>query len=249
MGIQELLKLISDTAKAKSISEPYIVGGLPRDKLLNRIKDVQDIDLTTGDDSVKLLAQEINKILSAQNPEVHMKVFPDGHTQITIEGMKLDFSSNFTSPQVGPLLKKGNIEATPMIVELLSRDFTCNTLIMDTGLKNIKDPTGMGINDCNQKIIRTPIKPEYTLTNNPKRIIRVIYLSTKLGFDTEQEILDFVASKPELVKGLKPQYVTQKINESLRKDPKKTIDLITKMNLWQHIPISQELAPHYVGTK
>lgn len=247
MRIQELLNLISNIAKEKGLSEPFIVGGLPRDKMLSRIEEVQDIDLTTGDDSIVPLAKAIHEVLEAKYPDVSMKTFPDGHSQITLNGMKLDFSSNFTSDDAKRIIAKNNIKASPMITELLSRDFTVNSLLMDLGLSKVKDPTGMGVKDVKDKIIRTPLNPAYTLSNDPKRIIRVIYLATKLGFEVEDEIISFVAKNPHLVQGLKPRYISDKIGESLDKDPDKTVDLLTRMNLWKHIPISQKLAPYASG--
>lgn len=238
---------MAKTAKEKGLSQPFIVGGLPRDKMLSRIEDVQDIDLTTGDDSVVPLAAELNRILSAHYQDVSMKTFPDGHSQITLNGMKLDFSSNFTSDDAKRIIKEKNINASPMITELLSRDFTVNSLLMDLGLSQVKDPTGMGVKDVKEKIIRTPLHPKYTLSNDPKRIIRVIYLATKLGFDVEEDIISFVSQNPQLIQGLKPKYVSDKINESLDKDPDKTVDLLTKMNLWKYIPISEKLVPYASG--
>src|SRR5690606_22117632 len=106
MKIVDLLNLITKTAQEKGTSEPFIVGGLPRDKVMGNIKDVQDIDITTGDNSIISLASNLNSILSSNYPDVSMKTFPDGHSQISVQGMKIDFSSNFTSPQAEPLLKK-----------------------------------------------------------------------------------------------------------------------------------------------
>lgn len=247
MRIKELLNLIATVAKESGTSEPFIVGGLPRDKVMDRIGEVQDIDLTTGDDSIKKLATEVHSVLAANYPEVHMKTFPDGHSQISIDGMKVDFSSNFRSPQVDKLLKKaGYTSPDPMTLELMSRDFTANSLLLGLDLSTIKDPTGAGIKDIKNKIIRTPLPPAITLGNDPKRIPRIIYLATKLGFNVEQPIIEFVRNNPGLLKNVKERYITDKINESLDKDSEKTVKLLTDMNLWQQIPISEKLRPYAI---
>ncbi len=248
MKVTELLNLIASVAKEKGTSEPFIVGGLPRDKIMGRVKEVQDVDLTTGDESIKTLAFYVNQKLAANYPDVGMKQFPDGHSQISIEGMKVDFSSNFKSPQVEPLLKKaGVVDPQPMQIELMSRDFTCNTLLLKLDLSATKDPTGTAINDIKNKIVKTPLPPAITLGNDNKRIVRIIYMATKLGFEVEQPIIDFVAKNPQLIQNSKPRYITDKIHESMDYDTDKTVRLLTQMNLWPYIPISARLAPYSTG--
>ena len=248
MTIKELLNLIAKIAKEEGTSEPFIVGGLPRDKVMGRIKEVQDIDLTTGDESIKHLAEAVNSVISANYPDVHMKTFPDGHSQISIDGMKVDFSSNFQSPQVRKLMQKaGYTSPDSMTLELMSRDFTVNSLLLGLDISSIKDPTGSGIKDINTKIIKTPLPPQITLSNDPKRIPRIIYMATKLGFDVEQPIIDFVKNNPGLLKSIKDRYFIDKIHESLDKDTDKTIKLLTDMNLWSYIPLSERLRPHASG--
>ena len=56
-GVRDALLEIKRLAKDNGLSEPYIVGGLPRDKILHRINKVEDIDLTSGDDSIHQLAE------------------------------------------------------------------------------------------------------------------------------------------------------------------------------------------------
>lgn len=56
-GIKDALLEVKRLAKDNGLSEPYIVGGLPRDKILNRINKVEDIDITSGDESIHQLAE------------------------------------------------------------------------------------------------------------------------------------------------------------------------------------------------
>ena len=248
MKLTDLLNLIARVAQEKGTSEPFIVGGLPRDKVMGKIEEVQDVDLTTGDASIQELASHLNQILSANYPDVAMKTFPDGHSQISVEGMKVDFSSNYISPQAEPLLRKAGVSSPePMQVELMSRDFTCNTLLLKLDLSTTKDPTGTAIKDIQSKIVKTPLPPNVTLSNDNKRIVRIIYMATKLGFEVEQPIIEFVSQNPQLIQNSKPKYITDKLHESMDYDTEKTVRLLTEMNLWQYIPISERLAPHAGG--
>ena len=57
MSIRNVLISLKKIATDNSLSEPYIVGGLPRDKILNKSKLIQDVDITSGDESIHKLAQ------------------------------------------------------------------------------------------------------------------------------------------------------------------------------------------------
>ena len=59
MKLSELLYAIEQIAEEKGLSKPYIVGGLPRDRIIGRKKQINDIDITTGDSNIKLLASEL----------------------------------------------------------------------------------------------------------------------------------------------------------------------------------------------
>jgi len=248
MKIRELLKLIDRISKEEGTSEPFIVGGVPRDKAMGRIEEIQDIDLTTGDDSIKRLADAVNRVLVANYPDVNMKTFPDGHSQINMNGMKVDFSSNFNSPQIKELLNRAGVDnPDSMTKELMSRDFTVNSLLLGMDLSTIKDPTGSGIKDLKSGILKTPLPPHITLGNDPKRIPRIIYIATKLGLEVEKPIIEFVSKNPQLLDGVKDRYIADKIHSSLDKDSDKTVKLITDMNLWNSIPITERLRPYAMG--
>ena len=167
MKLTELLKEIELLAQKKGFSTPYIVGGLPRDKVLNRANSFGDIDITTGDDGVKHLAKEV--AINFHKYVTNYMVMSDGHAQVSFGDLKMDFSSNFIMPGVAYLLRKSGVSnVTEMQKEIYSRDFTCNTLLMDFALKEVKDPTGKGVKDINDKIIRTCLSPALSLGFNDR---------------------------------------------------------------------------------
>ena len=92
MQLSELLYAIGKIAEDKGLSTPYIVGGLTRDRLLNKATTINDVDLTTGDAGIKSLAVEMARRLRDQASYI---TFPDGHSSLQIGELKLDFSSNF----------------------------------------------------------------------------------------------------------------------------------------------------------
>jgi tRNA nucleotidyltransferase/poly(A) polymerase len=246
MKLRELLNQMELTYKEIGSSEPFICGGTPRDKYMNKLSNISDLDITTGDKSVDYLSQEFYAYLKKKY-NLSRKSMDDGHSTIFIGNLKLDFSSNFNVPNIDQILKKQGIQnPTEMQKELYSRDFTCNSLLLSLDLKNIFDITKMGVQDIENKIIRTCLAPEVTLTTNRNRVVRAIYLAAKLGFDLDEKIIQFVRAKPESIKISTEKSLVEKLNEAFKRDGDRTSNLLTKMNLWNHIPITDLAHPYYL---
>jgi poly(A) polymerase len=241
MSIKNVLLEIKRLSKDNGLSEPYIVGGLPRDKVLQRSRMVSDVDITTGDDSVFKLSD-----LTANQYHVYPVKFSDGHSQITIGNVKFDFSSNFKSPDVEYFLEKAGVKnPTKMQIELFSRDFTCNTLIAPLSLRKISDPTGLALDDIKRKLIRTPLPPRITLRDDTKRVIRVIYLAAKLGFEVEPDIINWTKDHLEKIKEeVSNGFSKNKLTSAAKHDLKKTVRLLSSMGLWNYIYIPEILIPY-----
>lgn len=239
MAVKEILLEIKRLATENGLSEPYIVGGLPRDKILNRARKIEDIDITSGDESIFQLAE-----LSANHFRVNPMRFPDGHYQLWVDGLKLDFSSNYNSPDVEYFLKRAGVkEPTGMQMELFSRDFTCNTLIVPMTLRKIIDPTGLALDDIKKKLIRTPLPPRITLRDDTKRVVRVVYLAAKLGFQVEPDIIKWVRNNPDKIREeVSPGFARRKLASAIRANSEITKKLMDVMNLWDVVSVPNILA-------
>lgn len=244
MKLSELLFATEQIAKDKGLSRPYIVGGLARDKLLNNVKTIEDVDLTTGDESIHDLARHLAVKLGPYADYIEM---PDGHSTIHIGNFKLDFSSNFKIPGVAKLLHSAGItNPSDMQKELYSRDFTCNTALMTLDLSKILDPTGLAVEDIQNKIIKTCLPANITLGYDNKRIVRAIYLAAKLNFQVDDAIINWVLEHGELIKNSSKEYLSKKLNKALEYNQDITINLIDEMKLWPHLPPLPELAPYMI---
>lgn len=249
MKLRELLHKLQEVQKKIGTSTPYICGGTPRDRFMGRLDNIADLDITTGDKSVDYLSQEFDIELRKQY-DVTRKTMEDGHSTIFVGNLKMDFSSNFNVPGIENILTKMGIpNATDMQKEMFSRDFTCNALLLSIDLKNVIDPTKHGFQDIKNKVIRTCLDPQITLTSNRNRVIRAIYLSAKLGFDLDPSIIKFVRENPESVKISTEKVMQEKLVEAFKKDPERASQLITQMGLWNYIPISPAVYPYYMRMK
>jgi poly(A) polymerase len=248
MKIREALSSIEAIAARTKCSKPYIVGGIVRDNLLGIVSGVDDIDITTGDESIYKLATETARYLKRYYPNLSYKKFPDTHSQIMVGGIKFDFSSNRQSPKVASELERAGLtNPTSLQKEIFSRDFTCNALLMTFDLKHVLDPTGMGIRDIRARILRTPLQPRITLSDDVefKRIVRIIYLAAKLNFEVEPAIIKWVSRHPDLISRSKDQYVRNLLGKAAGYNIDKTVKLMDQMGLWQHVKALPEVLIPY----
>lgn len=241
MELIDILNSLSKIAKEMGKSTPYICGGTPRDKVMGRPMVIEDIDITTGDQSIKILARELAKRFGGNYKEML-----DGHSQLILDRFKLDFSTNYIEPGVDTMLiNAGMKNPSQMQQELYSRDFTCNALLMTIDLKKILDPTGLGLQDIKSRTLRTCLPAKITLGSDLKRVARVIYMATKLNFKVDQEIIDWVRKNPQsIVPDGKSDYTTKKINQALDYNPDMTVRLINTMGLWPYVLPSERLMPY-----
>ena len=200
MKLRELLQQMKEIRKEIGTSEPFICGGVPRDKYLHHLERISDLDITTGDKTIDYLSQEFARKLN-EKYSISRKVMDDGHSTIYIGNLKIDFSSNFIVPNIDTILaKRGITKPNDMQREMFSRDFTCNSLLLSLDLKTQRDPIGSAIKDLNEKKIKTCLAPEITLTSYNNRVIRSIYLASKLDFTIDDSIIAFVNKNPASVK-------------------------------------------------
>lgn len=233
MKLSEVLDSINDTSIKFKTSTPYICGGVVRDKLLNRINKINDLDITTGDKTIHLLGQEFyNSIYKKYN--VTSETAKDNHFTISMGNLKIDFSSNFIYPNINNLLGPGNYNSLEL--ETYSRDYTCNSLLSDLKLSKILDITKRGERDINSKIIDTCLSPEHTLSVQPNRAFRAVYLAVKLGFNISPRVIKWLKSNSIIIQGCKFSYLDEKIAFLCSIDKNRTNDLLTECNMKGFIP-------------
>lgn len=246
MKLRDLLGEMQKIADKNHLSPPKIVGGAARDKFLNKLDEISDIDITTGDKSIEFLVKEMS-IFLGKSYNFHIKKMPTGYTSLTLGNLKMDFSSNFLTPNIDKILMEMNIKnPTDMQKELFSRDFTCNTLLLAMDLKEISDETKLAIPDLNKKIIKTCLAPEITLTSNKNRVVRAIYLAAKLNFDIDPSIVNWVKKYPNSIRFASNHTLREKLDKAMELNPERAIYYLDQMDVWDKIPISEKLQPYYM---
>jgi len=242
MKIRELLSIVKKVAETNKLSTPYIVGGLPRDVYLGKLKSVNDIDITCGNsDSLEIGRAMVRSIKGAVLNE-----YSDGHSRLSYGGYSIDFSNNFIVESIDDLLGGiGISKPSNMLRELYSRDFTVNSLLMPLDLSNIIDLTGKGLPDLKNGIIDTCFPPRITLGSDPRRISRVVYLCAKLGFKPSDRVSYWISKNGQIMNSDDiVSYNKLKINKAFSYNEQYTDQLINDLNLWPYIPESDVTRKH-----
>jgi len=175
----KLFHEISQAAAEMGV-EVYAIGGMVRDILLKRKN--KDFDFVTTGDGVAL-AEHVAKRLGTRKISVHKNF---GTAQIVYREYDLEFvgarKESYRSESRKPDVEPGSLED-----DQNRRDFTINAMAISLQEKNfgeLVDPFN-GIEDLKKKIIRTPLDPTITYSDDPLRMMRAIRFATQLGFEIE----------------------------------------------------------------
>lgn len=237
MNLNDLLIYIDEYSSSKGY-RPFIVGGAVRDAFLFPDNVPNDIDISTGNKTIYNLAYDLSK----KFPGADFRIMDDGHTTLTFVDFRIDFSNNFVSNGVKNILKKKGIKASPLKQEVFSRDFTINTLLMDLKRTTVYDVTERGVSDIKSKVIRCPVNPLTTLLDDPKRMLRAVKYSMRLGFRINDAEVDVIKNNAGKISELPAGYVNKIVGDILDVDEKLGVEKLYELKLLKHVPLSKRIS-------
>lgn len=220
-------RLVSEAADELHV-EAYVVGGYVRDIFLNRPS--KDIDLVTvgkGIELAELVARKIGKGAS-------LSVFKNfGTALIKTKDFELEFvgarKESYTHDSRKPVVEDGTLED-----DQNRRDFTINALALCLNKERygeLLDPFD-GLYDMEDRIIRTPLDPDITFSDDPLRMMRAVRFATQLGFDIEPETFDAIERNKERIHIISKERVIDELNKIvLSPKPSVGFDLLDKCGL------------------
>lgn len=192
--------------------DSYVIGGFVRDFFLKR-DFKKDIDFVTIGSGIEL-AQKVSELL-ADKPKV--QVFKNyGTAMLRYKDMDIEFvgarkeSYNFESRK--PLVQNGTLED-----DQNRRDFTINALAFSLNKENygaLLDPFG-GLQDLENKIIRTPLDADITYSDDPLRMMRAIRFASQLHFEIEEKSLNSITQNKERIKIISGERIVEELNKIL----------------------------------
>jgi tRNA nucleotidyltransferase/poly(A) polymerase len=235
-----ILKKIAHAAEALEM-ETYLIGGFVRDKTLGR--PTKDIDIVCIGDGIELA----KKVAKHFDPVPHVDFFKNFGTAhfITSDGFDLEFvgarKESYRSDSRKPEVAAGTVED-----DQNRRDFTINALAISLNKENfghLIDPFN-GVKDLDDKIIRTPLEPVQTFSDDPLRMMRGIRFATELDFIIEERTWQGIKDSAERIKIISQERITDELNKIIASaKPSVGFDLLYKSGLLQIIfPQMVELA-------
>lgn len=228
---KEIFHKISEAADTLGV-ECYVVGGYVRDLFLERPSN--DIDVVVVGSGIRV-ADELRKSLGKK---AHISVFRNfGTAQVKYKNTEVEFvgarKESYTHDSRKPIVEDGTLED-----DQNRRDFTINALAVCLNKKRfgeLVDPFD-GIYDMEDGIIRTPLDPDITFSDDPLRMMRCVRFATQLNFYIEDETFEALQRNAERIKIISGERIEEELNKiMMTKTPSKGFVDLQRCGLLQLI--------------
>ena len=205
---QDIFKIIQQSSDELSV-DAYAIGGYVRDIFLKR--DSKDIDVVTigkGIDLATLVHQKLGQ-------EAHLSTFKNfGTAQVKFNDLEIEFvgarKESYNRDSRKPIVEDGTLED-----DQNRRDFTINALAIGISKNNhgkLLDPFN-GLEDLKNKLLRTPLDPSITYSDDPLRMMRAIRFASQLNFTIEENSLKAITTNKDRIKIVSKERISDELNK------------------------------------
>lgn len=227
----QIIELLAASAQHKGFPA-YVIGGFVRDKLLQR--PTKDLDVVCIGDGIELAHEAAGRL--HPKPKVNFfKTF--GTAQFKHKGLDIEFvgarKESYTTDSRKPSVSNGSLED-----DQNRRDFTINALAISLNkddFGSLLDPFD-GVRDLKDKIIRTPLAPARTFSDDPLRMMRAIRFATQLNFHIELSCFDSIKEQAGRIQIISKERIADELNKIMMcVKPSIGLDLLYRSGLLQYI--------------
>ena len=223
----DIFQTIGSAAAQMNLS-CYLIGGFVRDKILGR--STKDADIVCTGDGIAL-AHAVASLLKPKPQVSYFKNF--GTAQFRFNDFDVEFvgarKESYRAESRKPDVEPGTIED-----DQLRRDFTINAMAISLNKEDygrLTDPFN-GLGDIEKKIIRTPLGPDITFSDDPLRMMRAIRFATQLNFEILPEVFAAIGRNSERIKIISQERITDELNKIMAANkPSVGLDLLFKSGL------------------
>ena len=227
--LSNISKIISELSREIQI-DAYLVGGCVRDLMLNPSKDAIDVDIMVEGDGIafaKILAQKINVPKIVPFKKFATAKIPYKEFEIEVASARLEtYDKSSRSPS--------EVTLSTIQDDLLRRDFTVNAMAVSLNEQNFGeffDPFN-GMEDLNNKILKTPLDPDTTFSDDPLRMMRAAYFASKLSLSIEKNCLESIKDNADRISIVSQERITNELFKILgTKKPSIGLDILQQSGL------------------
>ncbi|MDQ2177618.1 CCA tRNA nucleotidyltransferase [Marinifilum sp. D714] len=202
-----IFSIISEIVTEENL-ESYVIGGFVRDIFLKRSS--KDIDVVVIGSGIELAQKVADR---AGNPKV--SVFKNfGTAMLKFKDLEIEFvgarKESYNRDSRKPIVENGSLED-----DQKRRDFTINALALSLHKDNfgeLLDPFG-GIDDLNSKIIKTPMDPMITFSDDPLRMMRAIRFATQLNFKISDITFEAIKENKDRIHIISKERIIEELNK------------------------------------
>ena len=210
----KIFEIISQASQELNV-DSYVIGGFVRDLILKR-DFKKDIDIVAVGSGIEL-ALKVSQLLP-NKPKVQVfKTY--GTAMLRFEDTEIEFvgarKESYHFESRNPVVENGTLED-----DQNRRDFTINALALSLNTNNfgaLSDPFN-GLEDLKNKVIRTPLDPDITFSDDPLRMLRGIRFANQLGFDIEGNSLSSITKNADRIKIISGERIVDELNKILLTD-------------------------------
>ncbi len=225
-----VFKVISKYATENSIPA-YVIGGFVRDLILDRPS--KDIDIVVIGDG-PAFATEIARIMKVKNLTI-FKTYGTAH--FAYKNLSVEFvgarKESYKNESRNPTTEAGSLQD-----DQNRRDFTINALAINLVgdlFGQLVDPFN-GLDDLEVGLLRSPLDPEITFSDDPLRMMRAIRFATQLNFKIESNCLKAIQKNAERIEIITKERISEELNKIiLSKQPSRGFKLLRSTNLLARI--------------
>lgn len=226
----KLVKTIAEVSEKNNI-RAFLIGGSVRDLILNR--PCKDLDFVVEGSGIDFARQVATKL--GQKKVTVFKNF--GTAMFTFNNMDVEFvgarKESYRRESRKPIVENGTIKD-----DQERRDFSINTLALDLSHQNFGafiDPFN-GLQHIQEQLLKTPLNPDITYSDDPLRMMRAIRFSAQLGFRIEEDSFEAIIRNADRIKIVSMERVSDELNKIiLSAKPSAGFMLLMQSGLLKHI--------------